>query len=83
LEDQLFICNFTEKSCIEERHDECAEEYEGMGIKALCICTCHDEKKKQLPSRESNLAAGDDGRLQLDLFDSKVGIANVTKTNST
>jgi len=41
-----------------------------------------DKKDGQLLDRESDLAAGDDDR-QLDVFDSKVGIANVTKTNST
>jgi hypothetical protein len=41
-----------------------------------------DNNEVQLLARESELTAGDDGR-QLDLFNSKVGVANVTKTNST
>jgi hypothetical protein len=40
------------------------------------------DRKDLVSDRESDQTTDDIGR-QLDLFDSKVGVANVTKTNST
>jgi hypothetical protein len=35
-----------------------------------------DKKDGQLLDRESDLAVGNDGRLQLDLYDSNVGVTS-------
>lgn len=51
---QLFICDFIEKSCKEERHDECNEEWEGPEglepiIRVRCNCSCHNQIENRKP----------------------------------
>ena len=79
-EQQAKLCQFETIQCEEERHEKCAEEYEGMGIKALCVCTCHDEKKKkkQPSARVTELTADDYGR-QLWMDDLNRGVADDSK----
>lgn len=81
---QTTLCNFETVECEQEQHEKCYEIYGNneMNLEARCVCDCHSDKKKKQPlARESELTAGDDGRM--NLFDSNGSVAIVTKTNST
>ena len=64
-EEQSKICAYFQTvQCEDDQHEECAEEYEGKGIKALCICNCHKEivsvsgkrsNRHKIAGRQSNL----------------------------
>jgi hypothetical protein len=80
---QATLCNFETIECEQEQHEKCHETYSNteLDLEARCVCDCHSDKKKKQPlARESELTAGDDGRLQLDDFG--LGAANGNKRNT-
>lgn len=70
-EHQTYLCDFgfIEKSCREERHDECNEEWEGPEgpepkIRIKCSCGCHEENKKLLTVRSKAAEQGRQSKLE-------------------